>query len=374
MRVLLLQDAPHLPTYGGGNKANRLLLEGLARLGHRCEMLSRARNETMAPVTVAELEEALRRRGIAWRRHDGGQLFAYRYRGVSATALDHPDEEARAAAVRRRIAACRPDWMLVSDDRRGFLLDAALAADPQRTVVLVHTLFHLPFGPASRAPDAQRAAALGRARAVLTVSRYAQSYLREHGALASQVVRFPVFGQRSFPPRPTPAPARVAMINPCPAKGLELFLELAHRFAQFPFAAVPTWGANGETLARLAELPNFTLVAPADDLGPFFGTVRVLVAPSQIAETLGYVVIEAMARGIPVLASDLGGLPEAKLGVPYLLPAREREPWVAALGELLADPAREAELARDSRVAAGEFIAGATAERFAAELARLAAE
>jgi hypothetical protein len=32
-----------------------------------------------------------------------------------------------------------------------------------------------------------------------------------------------------------------------------------------------------------------------------------------------------MLRGIPVLASDFGGLPEAKLGVPYLLPVRPIE-------------------------------------------------
>ena len=32
------------------------------------------------------------------------------------------------------------------------------------------------------------------------------------------------------------------------------------------------------------------------------------------------IVVEAMLRGVPVIASNTGGLPEAKLGVPYVLP------------------------------------------------------
>lgn len=371
MRVLLLQDAPHLPSFGGGNKANRLLLEGLAALGHHCEMVSRARNATMAPVTVAELEAALSARGVAWQRGERGKLFAYRHRGVDVRALDPRRDEERAELVRRRLDACKADWVLVSDDRRGFLLDAALAADPERTVVLVHTALHLPFGPQAVAPDERRHAQLRRARAVFTVSRYAERYLAEHGGLEARVVRFPVFGPGPFPPWRRRTQGSVAMINPCPEKGLAVFLALARRFPHLPFAAVPTWGANAETRRQLATLPNLTLVSPADDLGPFFDGVRVLVAPSLVPETLGYVVIEAMARGIPVLASDLGGLPEAKLGLPYLLPAGDSVRWIAALTELLAEPAREAALGQASQAAALAFIADATAERFAAALDEL---
>ena len=36
MPLLLLQDHAYLPTYGGGIKANRLLMEVLARRGHAC--------------------------------------------------------------------------------------------------------------------------------------------------------------------------------------------------------------------------------------------------------------------------------------------------------------------------------------------------
>ena len=42
--------------------------------------------------------------------------------------------------------------------------------------------------------------------------------------------------------------------------------------------------------------------------------------PSLWVEGFGMAVVDAMLRGIPVLASNYGGLAEAKLGTDYLLP------------------------------------------------------
>jgi glycosyltransferase involved in cell wall biosynthesis len=106
---------------------------------------------------------------------------------------------------------------------------------------------------------------------------------------------------------------------------------------------------------------------------------KVLVAPSLIDETFGYVVPEAMLRGIPVLASDMGGLREAKLGVDYLLPVRpavrddggrytsprqDVSPWAAALGGLLGDATTYGRCSEASRDAALRFVASASASRF----------
>ena len=51
----------------------------------------------------------------------------------------------------------------------------------------------------------------------------------------------------------------------------------------------------------------------------FSGHTRILLVPSLWGEAFGLVVVEAMLRGIPVLASNVGGLVEAKLGVDYIL-------------------------------------------------------
>ena len=42
MRLLLLQDQMYVPSFGGGNKATRILLEGLVRRGHACAVVAPA--------------------------------------------------------------------------------------------------------------------------------------------------------------------------------------------------------------------------------------------------------------------------------------------------------------------------------------------
>lgn len=175
------------------------------------------------------------------------------------------------------------------------------------------------------------------------------------------------------------------MINPCPLKGGAILLELAREFTEFDFAAVPTWGATGEVLVRLPQLPNLHLLEPADEIEQILARTRVLLVPSLWPETFGYVAPEAMLRGIPVMASDLGGLREAKLGVDYLLPVRpavrgaegyvcppqDIAPWSRVLRQLLTDHETYQCCSQASRAAATSFAAQAamhSVESFLAEL------
>ncbi len=179
----------------------------------------------------------------------------------------------------------------------------------------------------------------------------------------------------------------VTMINPCLIKGLPIFLALAAAFPDVPFAAVPTWGADDEVLGALAARKNVRLLPPSDDIGEILRQTRVLLVPSLIPETFGYVAVEAMLRGIPVLASDLGGLPEAKLGVDYLLPVRpaswngesyeapeqDATPWQQTLLALLADPLLYERCSRASRDAASLFHALVDVSAFESHFDALAA-
>jgi glycosyltransferase involved in cell wall biosynthesis len=172
------------------------------------------------------------------------------------------------------------------------------------------------------------------------------------------------------------------MINPCIEKGLPIFLALAEAFPEVGFAAVPTWGADDAVLESLERAPNVAIFEPADDIEPILERTRVLLAPSLWPESFGYVVVEAMSRGIPVLASDIGGLAEAKLGVDYLLPVtparsvdgcftsppQDVRPWRAALGELLSERPVYERCARESARAAREFLAGVDVRVFEALL------
>jgi glycosyltransferase involved in cell wall biosynthesis len=69
----------------------------------------------------------------------------------------------------------------------------------------------------------------------------------------------------------------------------------------------------------------------------------VVLVPSRCEEAAGYSVLDAYATGVPVLASDRGGLPELVTDG-SVLGADDPDAWGRALGELWADPARRGEL------------------------------
>jgi glycosyltransferase involved in cell wall biosynthesis len=167
------------------------------------------------------------------------------------------------------------------------------------------------------------------------------------------------------------------MVNPCGGKGISIFLRLADRFPETGFAAIPTWGTTDEDLAALRSRANISILPQVDDFDDFLRRIRVMLVPSLWAEARSRVILEAMSRGIPVIASDVGGLAEAKLGVDYLLPVtpvdrylptvnelmvpvaeipeQNLKPWEDALGRLLTDRGHWEALSRESRRAALEY-------------------
>ena len=375
-RIVLLQDAVYLPSYGGGNKANRLLLTELAARGCDCHAVSRIAGDRH--FLAQQFSAAgLAARGIAVTAEAANRM-SYSYQGVQVEALELP----AAAAITRIAALLRevdPDWILVSDDRHAVLLDVALRYASDRVVVLVHTHVHLPFGPEADAVHPEQHARMRAARGIVATSEYSRTHLRNFGGLDSSLQRFPVFGNGPFEPSSGADSGCVTMINPCLIKGLPIFLELAALFPEVPFAAVPTWGGDEAVICELSQLPNMTALEPADDVGAVLRGTRVLLAPSLIPETFGYVAVDAMLRGIPVLSGHLGGQPEAKLGVDYVLPvaparrtatgyvapAQDVAPWRDSLRALLSDRDLYRRCALASRDAALRFLPQTDAIHFA---------
>lgn len=372
MRVLLLQGSPYIPSLGGANKANRLLLEQLAARGHECHALGTV---GAGPPDAA----------------------AFRHAGVAVEAV--PDAACLRARAAEQIRSLAPDCVLVSSEDPGqMLLEIAVDASP-RVVYLAHTTLHLPFGPDGFLDCPGRTALLRRAAGVVAVSRYVQEYFRRWAGLSSTLLRFPVYGSAPYPQvDPMPGDGSrgfVTLINPCAVKGIAIFLELARRLPDVAFAAVPTWGTTEEDRAAMAELSNIHLLPATAAIDEIFAQTRVLLVPSLWGEAFGQVAVEAMLRGIPVLASDVGGLPEAKLGVDHVLPVRpirryeerfdERKipvpvvppqdvtPWEQALLGVLGDPDLYRRLAAESRQAALGFVAGLGIEPFESYLAALPA-
>lgn len=97
----------------------------------------------------------------------------------------------------------------------------------------------------------------------------------------------------------------------------------------------------GRGNAQEGAVPNVRLLPYAfneQDMADFYATLDVMLYPS-LADNCPLVVMEAMACGIPVLAFDVGGIPElvAQEGCGVLVPSRDGEALCRAALELAGD-------------------------------------
>jgi biotin carboxylase/glycosyltransferase involved in cell wall biosynthesis len=367
VRIALLQEERYIPSYHGSNKSNRALLEALARFGHDCKALC-----TVLPRDAASdafLDE-MRRRGIDV-RSTSPDLLSFQHNGVQVCGMPRSGGAAeRGKFLAAGLAEFCPDIVLVSSSALSYHLESAMAIAPASTIYLAHGHHDLPFGPSAQALDQGRASLIRRTAAVVTVSGYGVDYLREHGGIDAELLRFPVYGEGPFPVLGSFDRGAVTLIRSSVTKGVSIFIALAVTFSGHAFAA-STWGAAPDDLASLRGMANVTVFEPAEDIETLLARTKLLVVPSVLPETFGLIVPEAMARGIPVIASDLGGLREATLSVGqplpvrparfedgvYICPPQDLARWIDELGLLLKDRAAYDRRSRESQVAAAHFIA-----------------
>lgn len=161
-------------------------------------------------------------------------------------------------------------------------------------------------------------------------------------------------------PKGAPLVGLIGRIDP--KKGQEEFLRAADRIAgrhpeaHFLFAGrvPPGQEAYAERIRSLAVglawADRVHLLGHREDVPRLLGAVDVLVL-STYEETSAFVVLEAMAAGRAVVATDSGGTPEAvRDGQEGLLvPPRDVEALAGALDRLLADPALRRRLGEAAR-------------------------
>jgi glycosyltransferase involved in cell wall biosynthesis len=105
-----------------------------------------------------------------------------------------------------------------------------------------------------------------------------------------------------------------------------------------------------ELVHRLDVDEHVLFLGEREDVPELMRSVDVVLAPSW-EEPFGMAVLEAMAMGLPVVATNVGGANEiithGRDGL--LLPPRQPEAWAAEVGRLLAQPELRASIARAAR-------------------------
>ena len=146
-----------------------------------------------------------------------------------------------------------------------------------------------------------------------------------------------------------------------PLKGIDVLLRaVAHLEGRFRVLVI---GGDGKDLARKAELAalaaelrlldkiTFLDAVPHGELPLYYNAADICVVPSYY-ESFGLVAVEAMACGIPVIASRVGGLKDTVRDgqTGYLVPWLCPEPFAERLELLLNNETLRRSLGREARL------------------------
>ncbi|MFE7652392.1 glycosyltransferase family 4 protein [Streptomyces bottropensis] len=225
---------------------------------------------------------------------------------------------------------------------------------PEAERLCLAVLVHLPLGdetgldPVLAAElDAKERATLRGVSAVIATSEWAVRRLVSHHGLAPERVHVAAPGADIAPlASGTDGVSRLLCVAAVtPRKGQHRLVEALATVTELRWSCVLVGGLDQEPeyvdhirtlIAKFGLEDRFHLAGPqaGAELDASYAAADLMVLTSY-AETYGMAVTEALARGIPVLATDVGGLPEAvgrapDGGVPGILVPPENPAAIAA--------------------------------------------
>jgi glycosyltransferase involved in cell wall biosynthesis len=326
-------DDPSRPS--GGNTYDRRLAAALLARGW--------------PVHVVEVEG-----GWPWSAAIGAT-------GLERTLDDLPD--GAVVVVDGLLASRLPSVMVPAGERLRVLL-----------------LVHLPVGVDDESARSDEGRVVAAATSVVTPSDWCRDWLVTHYDLDARRVRVARPGVAAAHAVTGSADgARLLTVgNLAPVKGQDRLLAALSevRDLSWHWTCVGSTALDPGFVARL-HARALELVGPltGDDLDAAYASADLLVLPSR-AETYGMVVTEALARAVPVLAADVGGVREA-LGET----ADGRRPGLLvrpdglapALRLWLSDATRRADLRSAARVRRCELVGWSETAARVADVVRQAA-
>ena len=332
MKILFMTTHCHLPLFrGGAELSTDNLAHRCVRAGHEPAVLSSLSNKKTWFALKSRVQAKLWGNGFAL-----DTVYGYPvYRAWELTE-----------SMNKIIQHKNPDVAVIKSERGNAQLRDALAANLP-VVCFVRDIefdardFDIPF--------VQRVH-------FITNSQFTARVLRDRTGLGSTVVT-PLVEPDNY--RNTAPGNAVLFINPHPLKGLDVALTLAEQCPDIPFIFVESWGILSDEekkiiARRTAKLRNIEWLKPTGDMKSLYTRAKIVLAPSGAPymgkpvnwiEAWGRIATEAHFSGIPVIASDQGGLPESVGSGGILVDTNaDISLWKAALRSLWDDPQRYAEV------------------------------
>ncbi len=277
---------------------------------------------------------------------------------VTTVAVAWPRPDPRASADLARVVSAIPDGAAV-------LIDGLIAA-PAAEQLLPHTdrirmtvLLHMPLATALETDhdaSARRSerVVLGAATSIVATSEWTRQQLLTRYAIPADRVHVARPGADRVAAQARPVRGQLICVGVLGRhKGQDLLVEALAELDDLGWHCVLIGSLDRDpdfvehlqariTGLRYGHRIRFAGVLTGAALSHAYSTADLLVAPSR-SETYGMTVTEALAHGLPVLATAVGGLPEA-LGSTadgtrpgQLVPPEDPAALAAALGDWLSD-------------------------------------
>jgi glycosyltransferase involved in cell wall biosynthesis len=308
----------------------------------------------------------------------------YRSRYSDRAVLKHLTAPLALAAFAVECVARRIDVAHINVASRGstwrkLLYQAVAQALGLRTILHLHGSGYDEFY--ASLPARQQAAVrafFARADAVVALGDHWKRFmLTELKLPPAKVVEIPngVPAARPVERAPSATPAIAFLGEVGHRKGVDVLIEALARLKADGLAFTATIGGNGDLDAaraqaeRVGVIDRITFPGWVDEAGvdAVLRGADLLVLPSR-AENQPVAILEAMARGLPVVATRIGGIPQQVLDgeTGLLVEPDDAEPLAQALKTLILSPERRAAYGKAGLARfEAHFSVAACAERFA---------